>query len=327
MQDANGKRTTLKRLINEHSGMLLGVAALFTSDPRAQKELVSAAYEAIMDAPGLGALYGEFIALLFERFQADGQSALKLHRVRDSLLRYVAAAERASAMGNAAAPPLALFLGGVRLAPIDNAMAQRLMARYDTRVRERIEQSRAKSVKARREHAQAATPRRRAAPDGEKPASNRTLARRGGLIAALVVLATAAIIIALIALEGADTPQNSGDIVETPIIVVPLDEPSPSPAVTPAASPSPTASPTPVATLTPVTPTAAPSPSKRPTPSPTERPTPSPSPRITRTPAPSPSYTLAPTPQPTAEPAIPPTLEPTLPPDEPPVIETYEPEI
>lgn len=315
MQDANGKRTMLKRLINEHASALLGVAALFTDDPRVQRELVSAAYEAIMDAPGLVALYTEFISLLFERYQSDGQNALKLHRVRDALSRYAAAADRASAAGNAVLP-LALFLGGVRLAPRDNAMAERLMARYDTRVRERIERSRAKSAKPRQtdERKTARQPRRRTAREGDAPVSNRTLARRGGLIAAIVVALTAAVIVIMLVLGGGKTFPENGDITQTPIIVMPLDEPSPS--VTFAPSPSPIATPT-------IAPT--PSPTKRPTPSPTQRPTSTP--RVTRTPTPTPSpvITPAPTPKPTNE--IPPTPAPTQTPFEPPVTDTYEPPV
>lgn len=324
MQEASGKRTMLKRLINDHASVLMGVAALFTDDLHAQRELVSSAYEAVMDAPELRALYGGFIELLFERFESSGQNALKLHRVKDSLSRYAAAAEQASAQGNAVLPPLALFLGGVKLYPCDNALAEKLMARYDMRVRERIEQSRLNNVKAE----QPKPPRtRRRADEGRE--SNRTLARRGGLIAAIVVALTAAAIVALLIISGGKASPENGAVTQTPIIVMPIDDSTPAPSLSPSPSPSPSLSPTAAPTAIPTPrPTKAPTPSptQKPTPSPAQKPTPSPTPRITHTPTPRPTSTLTPTSEPTAAPTIPPAIEPTEPPYEPPAFEN-EPEI
>lgn len=90
----------------------------------------------------------------------------------------------------------------------------------------------------------------------------------------------------------------------TPVVPIPVPEP------TPTSSPEPTASPTPEPTPSPVV-TPEPSPMPTPTPEPSATPTPQPEPTPTVQPEPSPEPTPTPTPEPTVEPTPEPTPEPS----------------
>lgn len=314
MQDANGKRTMLKRLIHEHMSVLTGVAALFTDDKAVQRDIVSAAYQSILDEPRLDLLYNSMFNILSQRFGDDKSNSLKLIRVGKGLSRFIYAAGRAMDRGNTSLPPISLFLSGIDASGYDAGLSEKLMARYDLRVRERIEERRTQADRQRREVTREKSKKR--APrhkGGEEYEQNRSVARRGGLIAASTVALTVLGTLALLLFSDSDAPPNQGEAEQTPIIVSPIDEPTaspvptPSPSATPVPTPSPTPSPTPRPTQRP-TQRPTPSPTRRPTPSPTRRPTPSP----TRRPTPAP--TQAPTPAPTPVPTLAPTPAPTEPP-------------